>query len=192
MSWLQLPSTVILEFKKIVCPFSQLFPHLFAMKWCQVPLSTGILQASILEWLAIFFSKGLPNPEIKLRSPALQVDSSPTELWGKPWSDETRCHNLSFWVLSFKTAFSLSFFTFIKRSYSLLSVIIVVLPAFLRLLIFALTILIPACDSSSLAFWMMYSTYKLNKLFSEFSTVCCHPHRQMLLCSQWSRSRFFF
>ena len=115
MSWLQLPSTVILESKKIVCPFSQFFPHRFAMKWCQAPLSIGILQASILEWLAIFFSRGLPNPENKLRSPALQVDSSPTELWGKPWSDETRCHNLSFWVLSFKTAFSLSSFTFINR-----------------------------------------------------------------------------
>ena len=28
----------------------------------------------------------------------------------KPWSDRTRCHNLSFWMLSFKPAFSLSSF----------------------------------------------------------------------------------
>ena len=35
--------------------------------------------------------------------------------------------------------------------------------AYLRLLIFLLAILIPACASSSLAFPMMYSTYKLNK-----------------------------
>ena len=34
---------------------------------------------------------------------------------------------------------------------------------YLKLLIFLLTILIPACDSSSLAFHMMYSVYKLNK-----------------------------
>jgi len=33
----------------------------------------------------------------------------------------------------------------------------------LRLMVFLLAILIPACDSSSLAFHMMYSAYKLNK-----------------------------
>ena len=44
---------------------------------------------------------------------------------------------LVFWILSFKPAFSLSCFTFIKRvfSYSLLSVNRLVLPAYLRLLI---------------------------------------------------------
>ena len=69
-----------------------------------------------------------------------------------------------FLMLSFKPAFSLSFFTLIKRffSYSLLSVIRVVLSAHLRLLIFLLASLISACDSSSLAFHMMYSPYKLN------------------------------
>ena len=36
-------------------------------------------------------------------------------------------------------------------------------PAYLRLLIFLLAVLIPACDSSNLAFLMMYSAYKLNK-----------------------------
>ena len=34
-----------------------------------------------------------------------------------PWSDGTRCH-ISFWMLSFKPTFSLSFFTFIKRLFS--------------------------------------------------------------------------
>ena len=38
----------------------------------------------------------------------------------------------------------------------------VVLSAYLRLLIFLLVILIPAYNSSSLAFGMMYSAYKLN------------------------------
>ena len=32
-----------------------------------------------------------------------------------PWSDGTRCHDLSFWMLSFKPTFLLSSFTFIKR-----------------------------------------------------------------------------
>ena len=50
----------------------------------------GILQVRILEWVAVPFSRGssqprdLPNPGIKPRSPALQADSLPTELSGKP------------------------------------------------------------------------------------------------------------
>ena len=32
----------------------------------------GILQARILEWIVYPFSRDLPNPGIKLRSPALQ------------------------------------------------------------------------------------------------------------------------
>ena len=70
-----------------------------------------------------------------------------------------------FWMLSFKQTFSLSSFTFIKRlfSSSLLSAIRVVSSAYLRWLIFLPAILIQACASSSLAFLMMYSTYKLNK-----------------------------
>ena len=69
-----------------------------------------------------------------------------------------------FLMLSFKPAFLLSSFTFIKRLFSSsLSAIRVVLCAFLRLLIFLLVILIPAYDSSSPAFRMMYSAYKLNK-----------------------------
>ena len=72
---------------------------------------------------------------------------------------------LVFWKLSFKPAFSLSSFTNIKRLFhsSSLSAIIVVLSAYLRLLIFLPEILIPAYDSSSLMFHMMYSAYKLNK-----------------------------
>ena len=70
-----------------------------------------------------------------------------------------------FWMLSFKPAFSLYSFTFIKRLFSscLLSAIRVVSSAYLRLLIFLLTILIPACASSSPAFHVMYSAYMLNK-----------------------------
>ena len=70
-----------------------------------------------------------------------------------------------FWMLSFKPTFSLSYFTFIKRlfSSSSLSAIRLVSSAYLRLLIFLPAILIPACASSSLAFHMMYSAYRLNK-----------------------------
>ena len=44
----------------------------------------GILQARILEWVAISFSRDLPDPGIEPRSPVLQADDLPTELWGKP------------------------------------------------------------------------------------------------------------
>ena len=42
----------------------------------------GILQARILEWVTI--PGDLPDPGIKLRSPALQADSLPSEPPGKP------------------------------------------------------------------------------------------------------------
>ena len=82
-----------------------------------------------------------------------------------PWSDGTTSHDLSFYILSFKPAFSFSTFTFIRRifSSSSLSAVRVVSSAYVKLLIFLLAIVIPACASSSLALHMMYSAYKLNK-----------------------------
>ena len=38
----------------------------------------------LLDWVAISFPGDLPNPGIKLGSPALQEDSLPAELPGKP------------------------------------------------------------------------------------------------------------
>ena len=75
------------------------------------------------------------------------------------WDDGTRYHDLGFWILSFKPTLSLSFFTFIKRllSYSSLPALRVASSAYLRL------ILIPAYASSSPAFHMMYSAFKLSK-----------------------------
>ena len=71
---------------------------------------------------------------------------------------------LVFWMLSFKPTFSLSSFTFIKRLFSSsLSAINAMSSVYLRLLIFLLAILIPTWASSSPAFLMMYSAYKLNK-----------------------------
>ena len=73
---------------------------------------------------------------------------------------------MTFSFVSFNAEFQallLSSFTFKRLFSSSLSAIRVVLCAFLRLLIFLLVILIPACDSPSPAFRMMYSAYKLNK-----------------------------
>ena len=56
---------------------TQLCPTLCDPMDCMVH---GILQARILEWVAFPFSKGSSQP----RSPALQVDSLPAELTGKP------------------------------------------------------------------------------------------------------------
>ena len=53
---------------------------------CSLPSSSvhGILQARILEWIAIPFSPGtLPNPMNKPRSPTLKVYSLPSEPPGK-------------------------------------------------------------------------------------------------------------
>ena len=107
---------------------------------------------------------------------------------------------LVFWMLSYKPTFSLSSFTFIKRLFSSsLSAIRVVSSAYLRLLIFSPAILIPACASSSLAFRMMYSAYKLNKqgdniqpwhtLISDFKPVCSMSSSNccFLICIQISQ-----
>ena len=79
---------------------------------------------------------------------------------------------LVFWMLSFKPA--LPSFTLIKRlfSSSLLSIIRVVLSAYLILLIFLPAVLIPACDSSSPAFHVMYSACKLNKQGDNIQPYC--------------------
>ena len=82
-----------------------------------------------------------------------------------PWMMEPDAMIIVFWMLSFKPTFSLSSLTFIKRlfsSYSLFA-IRVVSSAYLRLLIFLLAVLILACTSSSPAFLMIYSAYKLSK-----------------------------
>ena len=44
----------------------------------------GILQARILEWVAFPFSRGSFQPRNRTQSPALQMDSLPAELQGKP------------------------------------------------------------------------------------------------------------
>ena len=90
-----------------------------------------------------------------------------------PWNDGIRCYDFCFWMVNFKPAFSLSSFTFIKRLFSSsISAIRMVSSAYLRLLIFFLAILIPAWASSSPAFLMMYSAYKLNNQGDNIQPWC--------------------
>ena len=137
-----------------------------------------------------------------------------------PWSDGTRCHDLSFLNVEYFFYFILFFsftilywfwhiskwihhrytcvprpepssllpphtiplghpsalspFTFIKKlfSSSLLSTVRLVSSAYLRILIFLLAILIPAYASPSLAFLIMYSSYKLNKQGDNIQPWC--------------------
>ena len=72
---------------------------------------------------------------------------------------------LVFRKLRFRSIFSLFSFMFIKRLLSScsLSAIMVVSSAYLRLLLFLLAVLIPACTSSNPEFLTMYSAHKLNK-----------------------------
>ena len=107
---------------------------------------------------------------------------------------------LVFWMLSFKPTFSLFSFTFIKRlfSSSSLSSIRVVSSAYLRLLIFLLAILIPAYVSSSPAFCMMYSAFKLNKQNDNIQPWCTPflfwnqsiVPSPVLTVASWSANRF--
>ena len=79
-------------------------------------------------------------------------------------------------IFSLKPAFSLSSFTLIKRLFNAfsLSAIRVVSSAYLRLLMFLLLVLSPACKSSSPAFLMMCSVYRLNKQ-GDSRQPCCIP-----------------
>ena len=132
-SWLQSPSTVILEPRKIKCAI------------------VTIISPSICHEVL--------GPDVMI---------------------------LVFWMLSFKPTLSLSSFTFIKRlfSSSLLSAIWVELSASLKLLIFLLEIFIPAYASSSLAFLLMYSVYKLTSRVTIYSLD--------ILLSQFGTSLLFY
>ena len=97
-----------------------------------------------------------------------------------PWSDGLDAMILLFWMPSFKAAFSLSAFIFIKRLFSS-SLLFAIRD--LRLLIFLLAILIPACASSSPAFHMMYCAYEL------ISKVIIY-NLEVLLSQLWTSQLF--
>ena len=68
----------------------QLYPNLCDMGH-SLPGSSvhGILQARILEWVAMPSSSGSSQPRDQTRSPALQADSLLSELLGKPVDHST-------------------------------------------------------------------------------------------------------
>ena len=91
---------------------------------------------------------------------------------------------LVFLIFSLNLAFSLPFFTLIKRLVPLCFVPLewYVSSANLRLLMFLPPILIPACNSSSLTFLMMHSVYRLNRLTADSPVI--------LLCQSWTNQLF--
>ena len=104
---------------------------------------------------------------------------------------------LVFWMLGFKPTFSLSTFTFIKRllSFSSLSAIRVLSSAYLRLLIFLLAILIPACASSSPAIHMMCSACKQGDNIQPWCTPFTIWNQSVVPCpvltvASWPAYRF--
>ena len=68
------------------CLVARLCPTLFDSMDCSPSGSSvhGILQARMLEWVAISFSRGSFQPKIELASPALWVDSLPLSQQGSP------------------------------------------------------------------------------------------------------------
>ena len=62
---------------------SKLFMNLWTVA-LQVPLSVGFPRQEYRSGLPFPSPVDLPDPEIKAGSPALQADSLPTELSGKP------------------------------------------------------------------------------------------------------------
>ena len=102
---------------------------------------------------------------------------------------------LVFWMLSFKPVFLLLSFTYIKQlfSSSSLSAIRLVSTAYPRLLICLLAISLPACASSSLPFWMLYSACKLRKAgWQHAALTYSFPSLEPVCCSMSSSNCCFF
>ena len=155
---------------------------------CSLPGSSvrGILQARVLEWVAFPFSRESSQPWDRTQVSLIAGRHFTVWTTRKALILEPRkiksvtvstfylsiCHEvmgleamiLVFWILCFKPTFPLSSFTLIKRlfSSSLLSVINVVLSAYLRSLIFLLAILILACDSPDLCRPLFFFFYISN------------------------------
>ena len=60
----------------------------------------------ILEWVAFPFSRDLPNPGVEPVFPALQVDSLPAELSGKPIKGKNTCSKTLFTLSHIKILLS--------------------------------------------------------------------------------------
>ena len=131
-------------------PLFPLFPHLFAMKWWDWMSWSSFSECWVLSQLfhsLLFFI-------FNFYWNIVAVQCSVSLYCTAKWTGHT---------YTCISSLSLSPFTFKRFFSSSLSAVRVVSSAYLRLLIFLLTIFIPACVSCSLAFHMMYSAYKLNK-----------------------------
>ena len=138
----------------VVKVMSLLFNMLSRLVIACLPRSKHLL----ISWLQPLSAVILEPPKIKSLTVSIVSPSICHKVMGP------HAMILVFWMLSFKPTFSLSSFTFTKRLFSSsLLAIRVASSACLRLLIFPLAILIPACASSSPAFCLMCSVYKLNK-----------------------------
>ena len=112
----------------------------------------------LISWLQSPSTVILGPPKIKSLTLSIVFPSISREVMGPD------AMILAFCMLSFKPTFSLSSYTFIKRLFSSsFPAIWLVSSAYLRLLIFLLAILIPACTSSSPVFLLMIFAYNLNK-----------------------------
>ena len=82
-SWIK---TSLLSPHLILCSVTQSCLTLCDLMDCNPSGSSvhGILQARILEWVAVPFSRGYSQPRDEHGSPALQADSLPSEPEGKP------------------------------------------------------------------------------------------------------------
>ena len=101
---------------------AQLLHHvpLFATAWAvarQAPLSMGFLRQEYWSGLPFPPPEDLPDPGIKPRSPALQVDSLPAEPQGKPFVHESEVKLLSPvqlfgipWTVVYQASLSMGFF----------------------------------------------------------------------------------
>ena len=132
-----------------------LFNMLFRLVITFLPRSTPLL----IPWLQSPSAVILEPPKIKSLTVSIVSQSLCHEVMGPD------AMIFVFWMWSFKSTFSLSSFTLIKRFFrsASLSAIRMVSSAYLSLLIFLPAIFILTWASSSPAFLMMYSSYKLNK-----------------------------
>ena len=140
--WLQWQSIVILEPKKIkVC-------HCFHFFHIYLPWSDRTSWRRKWQPTPVFLSgESHGQRSLVSHSPWGHKETDMTEATQHACTqDGTVRHELSFWMLSFKPAFSLFSFTFIKRLFSSSSLytVRVVSSAYLRLLIILLATLIPA------------------------------------------------
>ena len=78
--------SVCLSILTRLCLVTQSHPTLCNPMDYSLPGSSvhGILQERILEWVAMYSSRGSSQPKIKFRSPALQADSLLSDPLGKP------------------------------------------------------------------------------------------------------------